>query len=62
MPDDRVRCQIELDRGLRDAVLAESKVAGVSFVAEVRSALRLWLLFRSGEVEVLRDGVKLEVM
>ena len=44
-------------------VVAGAESRGESFVSEVRRALRLYLLWRGGKVEVrTADGSKLEVL
>ncbi len=35
---------------------------GEPFVSEVKRALKLWRMVRRGEVEVTKDGVKMEVL
>lgn len=43
-------------------VAAEGARNDGTFVSEVRRALKLWLMVRRGEVEVVKDGVKMEVL
>lgn len=58
MPTNLKRYHLVIDAKLYREIAA----GGDSFVGEVRRALKLWLMFRKGEVEVLKDGVKMEVL
>ncbi len=58
MPTTLKRYHLVIDVKIYEEIAS----GGDTFVGEVRRALKLWLLVRNGEVEVLKDGVKMEVL
>ena len=58
MASPRKRYHLVIDPKLYADIAAE----GDTFVGEVRRALKLWLLVRRGEVEVMKDGRKMGVL
>ena len=56
------RYHLVIPEKVYDEVAAEGARHQETFVGEVRRALKLWLMVRKGEVEVMKDGVSLEVL
>ena len=66
MPVKLKRYTLVVPAKLWAEVSLEGRLQGGSFASEARSALRLWLMVRRGEVEVMKvgrkDGKKMEVL
>ncbi len=62
MAEKLKRYNLVVDAKLYREVAAEGSRHQGSFASEVRKALKLWLMVRRGEVEVVKDGAKMEVL
>ena len=56
------RYHLVIDAQVYEQVAAGGARHQGTFVSEVRRALKLWVMVRAGEVEIMKDGVKVEVL